>query len=588
MEDKEELQRRVAIYLRVSTDEQAEKYGLDAQRAAIEAMIKSRGVLGDGRPALVLAGEKYVYKDDISGITKLKNRPGFAKLIDDIVLSSAGQKPFDVVAVYKIDRFARRLRVLLDVLNFFDEEKIEFISTSETIDTTTPFGRAMLGILGVIAELELETIKARTSSGKEQAIQKGVYMGPSAPYGYQKDKEKHLVVLEPEAEVVKRIFTSFISSKLSPQKIADDLSSDGILSPEASAVVNNKRSGSSRKINPSDFWRAETVRHILVNPIYTGIRYVNKSKEGKRLSKEEWKRILVPHKAIIAFGIFQLSQKRLDDLAMKKELTKKKEQGHLYLLSSLLKCDHCRGFSELKNRPTSWTGDKKLIKKSGKWSYYYRCGRKNGSKFSKTCTVVPIPAEPLEDYVIKFIKQLLNDPIALFQYQKDLRSRKVNIEYLERRKHHAVELLASLPMRRQNLKIQHEMSIIDTASLAEKLSELDKKQMEIKSKIEEYDFQLTQETLSEGYKKSFEEYAVKYRKVLEQTYSDRQELYDLIHSLIDEIIVYARPKNEKDIIAGKKAEDQFIPNRVDIVLNLPQHLLRILYEQKFGVRRDML
>jgi|GEM_PF-7067867 len=158
--DKDEVQLRVAVYLRVSTEEQADKYGLDAQRASIEGMIKSKGKLKDGRDRMVLAGKNYEYVDDgISGTTKMEARPEFARLKEDI-MNSPDNRPFDMVAVYRIDRFARKLRILMDILNFFEEKDIEFISATESIDTSTPFGRAMLGIMGVIAELELETIKS--------------------------------------------------------------------------------------------------------------------------------------------------------------------------------------------------------------------------------------------------------------------------------------------------------------------------------------------------------------------------------------------------------------------------------------------
>ena len=57
--DKKDVQQRVALYLRVSTDDQVDKYGLDAQRTAIEALIKSKGQFEDGRDKMMLAGKTY-------------------------------------------------------------------------------------------------------------------------------------------------------------------------------------------------------------------------------------------------------------------------------------------------------------------------------------------------------------------------------------------------------------------------------------------------------------------------------------------------------------------------------------------------
>ena len=140
---------------------------------------------------------------------------------EDIENAPEGEKPFDIIAVYRIDRFARKLKILLEVIEYFEAHNIQFISSSESIDTSTPFGKAMLGIIGVIAELERETTKARTQAGKVQAIEQGVYMGAQAPYGYEKDKDKRLQILEPEAKIVREIFELFVTEKKNTQQIAD-------------------------------------------------------------------------------------------------------------------------------------------------------------------------------------------------------------------------------------------------------------------------------------------------------------------------------------------------------------------------------
>lgn len=249
MEGKQdEVTRRLAYYIRVSTDDQADKFGIPAQREAVEAILRTKGRLRNGQPAMVFAGDNYVYIDDgISGTSKLNERPGFAKLKEDYLNAPDGHKPFDTVAVFKIDRFARKLRILMDVVDFFEENGIEFISATESIDTSTAFGRAMLGIMGVIAELERENILLRTSLGRDQANQLGVSMGANAKYGYQKDKDGLLIIFEEEAQIVRKIFDWFIVGGLTPQKIADVLIEQQVLSPDASAVHYGKRKGGTRK-----------------------------------------------------------------------------------------------------------------------------------------------------------------------------------------------------------------------------------------------------------------------------------------------------------------------------------------------------
>ena len=106
--DKQKEIQKVAIYIRVSTDEQSEKYGYDLQKSAIEALIQSRG-RADNK--LEFAGDKYIYFDDgISGTADLNERPAFAQLQEDIINAVEDTKPFNAVAVYKIDRFARNLQ----------------------------------------------------------------------------------------------------------------------------------------------------------------------------------------------------------------------------------------------------------------------------------------------------------------------------------------------------------------------------------------------------------------------------------------------------------------------------------------------
>jgi site-specific DNA recombinase len=586
MDNDEEVQLRVALYLRVSTDEQVEKFGLPAQRSAIEGVIKSRGKLKDGRDAFVLAGKNYEYVDDISGSTEVDERPEFTRLKEDVLNAPAGQKPFDIVAVYKIDRFARKLSVLLDVLQFFKQYKIEFISSTESIDTSTPFGRAMLGIMGIIAELELETIKERTQRGRAQANLEGVFMGANTPYGYKKNKNGQLIILEDEAKIVKEIFRMFIVDKKMPQMIADTLQDLEVLSPDVSAIKNKKRKGVSRKLHGNYFWRPEKIREILSDEVYTGKLYYDKSKNNKPLPKSEWKESPHRHTAIVYGDLFELAKVRLQELADRKSLTQKKMEGHIYPLSGLLKCDHCKEFSQ-PGLPEmmSWTGGKKLISKNPlNHSYYYFCNRKNIKKFSKICPVVPIPAESIEEYVINFIKQLLSNPQAVYEYQKQLTSTKLNTKQLESDKEHFEGLLNALPLRKQALKEQHKNLIIDTQTLQKELNELNEKEKLYKEKMSEIDYKLSQATLSKGYEASLKQYAEKYGKSLNKVFEDKQELYELIHGLIYQITVFSRPRTSKDVIAGRKKENQFIPERIDIALNLPQNLLRELYTHKFGVR----
>lgn len=575
---------RVAMYIRVSTEDQVEKFGPEVQKAAIEGLVKSKGT------SMVLAGEQYVYFDEgISGTIELESRPEFARLMDD-VRDSGSQKPFDVVAVFKLDRFARKLRILLDVIEYLKKNNIDFISTSESIDTSTPYGRAMVGIMGAIAELELETIMERTQQGKLQANKKGIVMGANAKYGYYKDKDKKLQVLEDEAKIVRRIYDEFIVNKFTTQKIADGLASDKIDTPDISALKHNKRSGESRRKTPPYFWRAERVTDILKDEIYTGVKYFDMTKNEKRLPKEQWKRADFDHPYIILRDYWLLAQEVLKEVSDRKLLTKRKQDNTVYLLSSLLKCDHCRKLaSPPETNMITWAGTrKKISSNSDTYSYYYQCGRKNVKKFGFTCPVVPIPSTSIEEYVIKFVHDLLQDPKAAFEYQNELKSNKLLTKHLQGRHEDLVKGIKGCPKRRENVLYQHEQGYIDRAVLNEKLNEVNQSEVKMKGDLAEIDRRLSTITLSKGYEASLELYSKKYTKAFDKLSEDKTELYDLVHMMIDQIVVFSRPVKEDDVIAGRKKQSQMIPERVDIFLNLPQHLLQQLYSQKFVVKHENL
>ena len=264
MSNEEKKPLRVALYIRVSTEEQAEKYGFDLQETSLRALILSKP------NDLVFAGEKHIYKDDISGTTDLYERPAFSRLIEEIVNSPVGERPFDAVAVYKIDRFARKLKILLGAIDFFEENGLQFLSANESIDTSTPFGKAMLGIVGVIAELEIETIKGRMRGGRAEAFNQGIVLGANPSYGYIKDLERRYKILKEEQAIVEEIFNMFTREGKSIDGIAKYLTGHKVLSPEASAVRYGKRKGGTKSKSESYFWHSGKIRQILQDEIYIG------------------------------------------------------------------------------------------------------------------------------------------------------------------------------------------------------------------------------------------------------------------------------------------------------------------------------
>lgn len=576
---------RAAMYLRVSTEDQTEKYGIELQQAAIEGIIKAKGMLDNGQPAMILAGEQFIYKDEgFSGTIPVDERPAFLRMKEDIENAPDGAKPFDIVAVYRVDRFARRLKILLDVIDYFTDHSIQFISANESIDTSTPFGKAMLGIIGVIAELEIETTKARTQAGRAQAREKGVYMGASAPYGYIKNKEKKLEILPPETEIVKEIFELFVVQKKNTQQIADYLKNKKILTPLPSSIFYKKRKEGSTKVNEPHFWRDSTVRDIIKDEAYLGNYYFNKSKNGKPVERSKWELSPYHHTPILDIGMYEMAQRRIkEDVALRNSA--KTADNHLYLLSGLLKCHAC--YDAYSGRePLNWTGTSKVIKKSKNRAYYYQCGAKNSKKYSTVCQAIPFPADEVEQFVNDFVRNLLTDPESVYRHVNSLESTKASKKYLEGQRTHVVKELNEISRRRSAIKIQHEEGYIKTPEeFRGRMANVDKRENELTTELKGIDSQIGENSISDIYIRTLELFAKKYKVFLDGAMEDRQELFDLIHLIVDRIHVYSRKMTKDDVIAGRKKENQKIPYKIRIDLRLPQDMMtRLAQEGKFEVK----
>jgi DNA invertase Pin-like site-specific DNA recombinase len=148
--------KKVALYLRVSTDQQT----TENQRLELEKYCQRQ----DWEIAKV-------YQDNgISG--KTTDRPALQEMMRD-----AAKGGFVVLVVWKIDRLARSVADLLSILSSLRSNGVDFCSTTQAIDTTTSYGKMVLTFLGAIAEFERETIVERVRAGISRARSQGVKIG---------------------------------------------------------------------------------------------------------------------------------------------------------------------------------------------------------------------------------------------------------------------------------------------------------------------------------------------------------------------------------------------------------------------------
>lgn len=147
---------KVAIYVRVSTQDQSTQMQLNDLMEFIKA--KNWEV-------------HKVYED--AGISGSKqSRPALNEMMAD-----AHKNKFKAVIVWKFDRFARSLKHLVTALDELTEYGVEFISYKESIDTTTTMGKAMFGMIGVMAQVERDMIRERVVAGLKNAKAKGKRLG---------------------------------------------------------------------------------------------------------------------------------------------------------------------------------------------------------------------------------------------------------------------------------------------------------------------------------------------------------------------------------------------------------------------------
>ena len=188
---------KAAIYMRVSTDEQVNGYGLDVQRTRCEAM------------AIVKGWEvAAVYSDEgLSGTLDATKRPGLAAL-----LAAACSGEVQSVIVLSLDRLARRTLLVLDLVARLDGCGVELVSVKESLDTSSPSGRFALTMFAAIAQLERDTIVARTTDGRNARGKIDGERGGAIPLGYVRERDATgkaagVVVVDSDAETVQVIFS---------------------------------------------------------------------------------------------------------------------------------------------------------------------------------------------------------------------------------------------------------------------------------------------------------------------------------------------------------------------------------------------
>jgi site-specific DNA recombinase len=305
------------------------------------------------------------------------------------LIRHAEEKEIDLVLVYKLDRLGRKQKDVLHLLeDVFEKHNVAFKSATEPFDTSTPLGKAMIGILAVFAQLERDMIVERTTTGRRQKASQGIWYGGRIPFGYNWNQQTQTLEIVPEeAAIVKEIFKRYLQGQ-SRLAIAEWASSR----------------------TKARFFDHCVIRDMLARPIYMG-KLVNAGTlvEGKHepiIDEETW------------YAVQREYSRRKDGLSPLGD----------YLLTGLLECGVCgSGIVHVK----------RITHKRNKTYQYdlYACRNQHVRRKDRSdyCDLGYFRREKIEEWVVEEMKSVA------------LKPKKIN-EFIKQKSRHTVDqnLVSSL------------------------------------------------------------------------------------------------------------------------------------------------
>lgn len=353
---------RVSVYARVSTDDQKnEGMSLGAQEERCRAFAFAKGW-----------EVTQVYVDGAQSGKSLQ-RPALQRLIAD-----ARQQVWSIVVIWKLDRLSRRQKDILYLLeDVFNPLGIGIQSATEPFDTTTPMGKAMLGMLAVFAQLERETIVERTKMGRAQSLKLGRWQGGKVPYGYQRTGRGQLAPDPVTAPVVRQLFAQ-AAQGTGPYDLANALNAHGIAAPGGG------------------LWWDRVVEKLLKNPVYRG--YVGRTDPHPG-----------HHEALIDDQTWATVQRKFAGRQLGPYAARPD-----FWIDGLLRCPTCgspiRGIYVRPNPRPATSYDDPIRK----YRFYYACAsKKNRRGGGPLCPSRYHHAPRIHAQVLEQLRQWHADPVAL-------------------------------------------------------------------------------------------------------------------------------------------------------------------------------
>jgi site-specific DNA recombinase len=198
---KENIDIKVAVYIRVSTEDQArEGHSLDEQLDRLKEHCKYKGY-----------EIKKVFRDDGKSAKDMKGRPEFQKMIKEVYNGTINK-----IIIYKLDRLTRSVRDLEEIITLIEENNCSLESVTEEINTKNAYGMFFIRMVILLAQLEVDQTRERTIMGLIGTVKQGIPIG-ILPLGYKRDinnsdlkSRKKAIVDEEEAKIVRKIFNLYL------------------------------------------------------------------------------------------------------------------------------------------------------------------------------------------------------------------------------------------------------------------------------------------------------------------------------------------------------------------------------------------
>lgn len=499
----EKRRKLIAIYCRVSTEEQSENgYSIDEQERLLEEWCKKMGYV--------------IYKcysdRGISG-KNIKDRPALKELLSD-----AKEGKFDMVISWKINRVSRKLEDVLKIVNLLEKNNITFKSYSEPFETDTPAGRMQFQMMALIGEFERGTIAQNVKMGMIAKAKSGNWCGGrvlgydlvpnNSPEEEKKGKNK-LKINEKEAEIVRFIFNEYSKGK-------------------GYKAITNQINKLGYKTKKGNDFSVGSIRDILTNPVYIGeIRYnvrQNWSEKRRRNINPNPIRVKGKHEAIIDRELWDKVQLILES---KKGKPSRIYDGE-YPLTGILRCPKCgAGMVISRTTNTLADGSKKRIA-------YYCCGNwKN--KGTSVCNSNTIRVDKANEYVFKKIEELVSNEAMIKAVVKNInKERKDKVKPAKRLLGDIDKELEKLDKRKRKIFEAYEDDILTKEEFQIRKDELNEK-IRILEEEKKPLLNTISEDVSEEIPYEFiKDILMNFSKILNSSVS-REQQKKLLHMIISEI-----------------------------------------------------